>query len=204
MKHVALALLLLGAGLIPSSSWAGGDDDPFGDLFGDSLKKGGSNIDALRDTTKDIKTKQKGDALAPKEEETGGDAKIELLSAFAAQKIRIHPKNGCEPTDRKKTRLRELTFNQLPFKGPPYAVCLRMSSGLGREVRLTTAIVDARNRRVARAESVVSFRGKRSVDHVMEFPAAEYRLEGQYDYLVEVEGEEIGRVPLLVVKVVDD
>lgn len=195
---------LLFAATFSTAALGWGEDDPFGDLFGDSLNSEGSSIDKLRDTTKDIKVKSKNDALAPKSAETGGDGKIELVKAFAASRIRVHPKRGCEPTDRRKTKLRQLTFNELPIKGPAYAVCLRLNSAVGREVRLTTAIVDARNRKIARAESVVSFRGKRSVDHVMEFPAATYRLEGQYEYLVEVEGEEAGRLPLLVVKVSDD
>lgn len=194
-------------GALALASTAGADekkkgDDPFADLFGDSLKSDKKQED-LKAVTGQVKADTSTGGLKVKEVESKGGDKIELVRVFAAQKIRIHPKRGCEPADRQKTRVRELTFNEVPITGPAYAVCLTMRSGLSRPVRMTTFIVDPRKKKIGRAETSIDFRGKPQVDHVMEFPALRYDLPGKYEYWVEVEGKKVGGLYLLDV-IVDD
>ena len=108
------------------------------------------------------------------------------------------------PADRARTRVRELTFNELPIVGPDYSVCLRLRSDLGRQMRMTTFIVDPRKKKIGRADTSIDFRGKKEVDHVMAFPALRYETQGQYKYVVELEGEPAGELDLLVVEIEDE
>ena len=66
---------------------------------------------------------------------------------------------------------------------------------------MSVAIVDPRNLRVARAEDVVDFSGRAGrIEHVLEFPETTFKTAGQYFYLVEMDGKEIGRLPIFEVR----
>jgi hypothetical protein len=173
--------------------------DPFGDLFGET--KQGSGMSDLKAATGEIDGKSKNEALAPREAVVDDNAGVELVRVFAAERIVIHRERGCEPADRQKTKLKFLAFSDVPTKGPPYSVCVTLKSRAGREMRIATSIVDPKNHRVARSESVVSFRGKTTIDHVMEFPSIEYKFSGPYQYVVDIDGKEAGRMPLIEVRV---
>jgi hypothetical protein len=174
-------------------------EDPFAELFGDSLDDRPQRD--LRDITKGIGEKKAATGLTPKADAVDENAKVELARVFAAKRIRIHKDRGCEPADAERTRISDITVDALPARVQAFSVCLTLNSRAGREMRVATAVVDAKNRKVARAESVVSFRGKPVIDHVMEFPPVELKESGTYSYAIDVEGKEAGRLPLFLVKV---
>lgn len=171
-----------------------GEGDPFADLFGDSL--GGS--EGLGDLTKGVKHKDSG-GLKPKASAYKDKATIELQKVFAARWIKMHRSRGCVPADRNRTKIVQIDVDDLPARTPPLAVCLTIGSDAHREVRISTAIVSPKNRRIAKAESVIDFRGKPVLDHIMQFPEIEFRRTGQYFYRVEIDGELAGKMPLFTV-----
>jgi hypothetical protein len=173
--------------------------DPFGDLFGET--KEGPGMTDLKAATGEIDANAKSKGLTPREAIVDENAGVELVRVFAAERIVIHRERGCEPGDREKTKLKFIEFSEVPTKGPSYSVCVTLKSRAGREMRIATSIVDPKNHRVARSESVVSFRGKTTIDHVMEFPVVEYKLAGPYQYVVDIDGKEAGRMPLLEIRV---
>lgn len=202
-RLVPLLLLVLGvaaASALAEEPKKKGDDDPFGDLFGDSL--GGSDKGAgdLKDLTKDVHKEDHKKGLKPKSVEIKDKATISLVRVFAAERIRMHPKRGCEPADRDRTKVTEMTVEDVPSPIPPFAVCLTLSADAYREMRITTTVVSPKNRKIGRAESVVDFRGKPTVDHIMTFPSLEVKQTGQYFYAVDIDGKPAGRLPLFEVK----
>ena len=67
---------------------------------------------------------------------------------------------------------------------------------------LSVAIVDPRNARVVKAEDVVDFAGRTGrVDHVLDFPAPVFKVAGPYQYLIEMDGKEVARLPIFDVRV---
>lgn len=201
MARVALVVALLSTTALADEKKSK-DADPFADLFGES--KQGSDVRDLKAVTGAIDGKGKSDALAPREAIVDETAGVELVRAFAAERIVVHKERGCEPGDKAKTKLKFITFSEVPVKGPPYAVCVTLKSKAGREMRIATSIVDPKNHRVARSESVVSFRGKTTIDHVMEFPSVDYKIAGPYLYVVDIDGKEAGRLPLIDIRVEPD
>jgi hypothetical protein len=176
----------------------------FDDLFGPSPQK--NNLDAMKKATDNMGAKTGSKDLAPKADNvTQGDASVKLLNAFAATKIVQDKKLGCQPGGRDKKKLSEWTFDEVPAKASQgFEVCLTLASQAGREMRLNVAIVDSRNSRVATAEDVLDFRGKPKIDHVLEYPAPTFKMAGQYFYVVDLDGKEVGRMPLFQVKLDGD
>lgn len=173
-----------------------GDEDPFGDLFGDSL--GDTKVN-LKNLTKDVKKEKRDRGLKAKQAVIKDKISIKLSNVFAAKMIRMDPRRGCVPADTAKMKITSITVNDFPIRSPPFAVCLSIESDAQRSVRITTAVASPRNRKIARSESSIDFRGKPALDHIMEFPPVELTREGQYFYVVEVDGRPSGRLPLFKV-----
>ena len=153
----------------------------------------------MKQATEGVGAGKKGDALAPKGAAVSDDAPVQLLSAFAAQHIEIDRTRGCHAAGKEKRKITSWTFDEVPARGVPFEVCLALASKAGREMQMTVAIVDMRNQRVARAEDVIDFRGKPRIDHVLAFPAPTFKSTGQHFYVVDLDGKEVGRLPLFVV-----
>lgn len=181
-------------------------DDPFGDLFGGSetAPSDSNALDEIRKASQEIKRGKKESVLAPKESELDQEINIALKDVFAAQRIVIHPKRGCEPAGRKKVKITTLTFDTLPAQGPPLVVCLTLESTAGREVRISTSIVGPRRKKISRAESTINFRNLKKVDHVMEYPPSQISKPGLYEYVVDIEGKTLGRLSLFSVVIDED
>lgn len=175
------------------------------DAFFDAPTTPKSSMDALNKATEGMAHKEKKDGIAPKVAESNEDAPVNLHAAFAAQKIVMDKKLGCQPGGKDKKKLTFFTFDDLPQAGVPIEVCVTVSSKAGREMSMSVAIVDPRNARIVKAEDVIDFRARTSrMDHVLEFPAPMFKVAGQYFYVVELDGKEVGRLPLFEVKVTDD
>lgn len=173
------------------------------DAFFDAPTTQKSTLDDLNKATAGMDNKgKKQDGMAPKTADVHDDAPVKLYGAWAAQKIVMDKKLGCQPGGRDKKKLTFFTFDELPQSGVPMEVCLSLQSKVGREMTMSVAIVDPRNARVVKAEDHVDFTGKTMrMDHVLEFPAPLFKVAGQYQYLVEMDGKEVGRLPLFEVKV---
>ena len=159
-----------------------------------------SSLDALQDASRGVAaTEKKG--LQAKDAVVGDNAKITIHGAFAAEKIVIDKKLGCQP-QRGLTKLSYFAFDEIPAEGVPMAVCITLSSSAGREMAMTISIVDPRKSRVAKAESIVDFRGRGTkVDHIVDFSAPFFKIAGTYQYVVEMDGKEIARLPIFDVRV---
>ena len=165
--------------------------------------KAGSSLNDVKKMSEGISTTEKAGDLAPKTVTTKpGDGKVTLVSVFAAEQI-VVAKRGCVPGGRDRRKLSELSFDALPSKTPPLQVCLTLSSAANREMRLSTQIVDPRGIRAGKAESMVDFRDKASVDVILEFPAMPIKMEGPYQYVVQLDADEAGRLQLFKVRVGD-
>ena len=182
-----------------------GNADPFGDLFGDPAPASGetSSLDAIEKASKAITRDEQGGGLKPKETEDTGDLSVQLVRALAAPRIYVHPKRGCEPAGRKKKKTEMLRFEALPAQGPALVVCLVLESKVGRKASISTAIVGPRKKRVSKSESTINFGKSVQVNHIMEYPPAIYKNPGQYEYVVDIEGKTVGRIPLYTV-IIDD
>jgi hypothetical protein len=170
------------------------------DLFGDALK-GGSDINDLKKETDKVKAKdntKKG--LQVKSTEGDEHAKIDFVRVFAANKIKLSKKEGCVPNNPGRKRISYLSFDELPEKSDAFAVCLVMKSKIGREIRVTTRIVDGRNRRVGVGNDVIDFRGKPELHHILDFPELTFKEAGKYFYVVELDGKPVTKMPLFEVK----
>lgn len=176
----------------------GGDPANFDDLFGAPPAK--NNLDEMKKATEGVGNKAGGTGLAPKEDESDPNAGVQLLKVFAAEHITQDKKLGCQPGGRDKKKLVDWTFDEVPAKANVgFEVCLTLSSKAGREMNMSVAIVDARNQRVAKAADVIDFRGRPKIDHVLEFPPPVFKSAGQHFYVVDLDGKEVGRLPLFVV-----
>ena len=192
----ALLLAVVPAAAQDKGKKGEGGDDPFGDLFGDSL--GGDKVD-LKDLTKDVKKGKRDTGLKAKQAIIKDKITIKLERVFAAKMIRMDRRRGCVPADRAKMKITAITVDDVPVRSPPFAVCLSIASDAHRSVRITTSVVSPKNRKIARAESTIDFRGKPALDHIMEFPPVELRQTGQFFYAVEIDGKPSGRLPLFEV-----
>jgi hypothetical protein len=213
MAMRSLVVVVAGAvgALLLSASAAHADDKPgkkpdanFDDLFGAPPAKGSGGVDAMKKATDGVGVKTSKDGLAAKVDAVDTDASVKLINAFAAETINQDKKLGCQPSGRDKIKIASWEFDDVPSRGKPFEVCLTMVSNAGREMNMHIAIVDARNGRVANAEDVVDFRGRTKLDHVLAYPAPLFKLAGQYFYVVDLDGKEVGRMPLFVVKVSEE
>jgi hypothetical protein len=161
-----------------------------------------SALDDLQKAAADVGHKDKKDAMAPKAGQVDAEAEVKLHAVFAAEVITVDKKLGCQPGGKRRERVTYWSFEELPEIGVPFQVCLNLSSSAGRQMSMSVAVVDPRNLRVARAEDVIDFSGRSGrIDHVLEFPATTFKVAGKYVYLVEMDGKEIGRLPLFEVRV---
>ena len=181
------------------------DSDPFGDLFGEDDNESDevNALDNLRRATQSIDKAKTGNTLVPKEAEKNTRASYHSAMAFAADRIYVHPKKGCQAAGRKKKKVGELRYERLPVEGPPLVVCLQLKSNVNRKVSVSLSITDPRRKKVSFARSTLNFTGQESVEHIMEYPPSVYRNPGQYEYVIDVEGKTIARVPLYKV-IIDD
>ncbi len=198
--------LVLAAVVVPAQAAdkkkpkADADVDAFFDAPADPKKT--TSLDDLHKATAGVANRETKDGMAPKGGLVDDDAPVLLHAVFAAQKIVIDKKLGCQPGGRDKKKLSYFAFDELPQEGVPFEVCVTVSSKVGREMSMSVAVVDPRNSRVARAEDVIDFRGRAGrMDHVLEFPAPTFKVAGPYQYLIELDGKEVGRLPLFEVRV---
>ncbi len=204
MRFIVVPLL---AALLVSPALAGDKKDKgkeskdagnFDDLFGAPPPK--NNLEEMKKATEGVGNKTGSTGLAPKEDESDPNAGVQLLKVFAAEKINQDKKLGCQPGGRSKKKLIDWTFDEVPAKADVgFEVCLTLTSKAGREMNMSVAIVDARNQRVAKASDVIDFRSRPKIDHVLEFPAPVFKNAGQHFYVVDLDGKEVGRLPLFVV-----
>lgn len=205
---VALALVVGGAALADDDNKGGKKTDAkeeapsLNDLFGDTLSTG-SSVKDLEAATQGLEGKTSGGGLRPKTEIADPDASVSFLSAFAAERIVITKKEGCIPGDAMRTKVVSIEIDQLPGPSPKFSTCVSMASKAGRQMRLTAAIVDARNRRVAKAEGVVDFTGKPRLDYVLDFPPVPFRMAGPHLLVIDLEGKPAAKLPLFEVKVTE-
>lgn len=209
MKRIS-ALALLVTALVALPALAADDkggkkkqDVNIDDLFGAPPPK--QNLDAMKKATEGVNTKAKtGTGLDAKVGTVDNDAGVQLLNVFAAETITQDKKLGCQAGGRDKKKIGFWTFDEVPSKGQPFEVCLTLASKAGREMNMSVAVVDSRNQRIAKAEDVVDFRGRPKIDHVLAYPAPLFKLAGQYFYVVDLDGKEVGRLPLFTVKLDGD
>lgn len=176
--------------------------DAFGDLFGDSLSGSRKNdLGALEEAAGNVKTGGSDQSLTPKGETSVGKGGVDFLDQFAAEKIQITKKEGCIPAEPERIRLTYLEYLEVPAKSPKLSICLKMASRVNRQVRITASIVNPRLKRVARAESVVSFAGITRTDHVLDYPAMPLDMPGQYMVAIDVDGKTVAKLPLFEVKI---
>lgn len=177
-------------------------DPNFDDLFGAPPAKGSGSLDAMKKATEGVNTKtSSGTGLDAKVGTIDNEAGVQLLNVFAAEVVTQDKKLGCQAGGRDKKKIAYWTFDETPAKGAPFEVCLTLASKAGREMNMSVAIVDTRNQRVAKAEDVIDFRGRPKIDHVLAYPAPNFKLPGQYFYVVDLDGKEVGRLPIFVVNV---
>jgi hypothetical protein len=208
MISTRTALAALAALALTASAHAGeekkGDkkkDSAVDAFFDDAPAKKPNSLEALQKAADDVAHKETK-SLAPKAATVEDEAKIQFFTVFAAEKIVIDKKTGCQPAGRDKKKLTFFTFDEVPSEGVPFSVCVTMQSRAGRAMAMSVAIVDPRNARVVKAEDVVDFAGRtQRLDHVLDFPAPVFKVAGPYQYLVEMDGKEVARLPLFDVKV---
>lgn len=176
-------------------------DDGFDDLFGDSLSGTQNNdMSDLKEAASGVRTK-KGNrgGLKPKGGGKAGASKVQLIGAFAAERIVITKKEGCIPGGRGRIKITSVDVGEVPGKTPALAVCVKMSSRSNREMRVTMNIVDGRKKRIGRAEAVANFTGITRQDLVLDFPRMTVHGAGQYYVSLDIDGKNVGRLPLFVV-----
>ena len=175
------------------------------DSFFDSPPEKKSGDDDLKKAAAGLGAKDKLDALAPRSGTVDDEAEVKLHAVFAAETIVLDKKLGCQPGGKRRERVTYWAFEDLPETGVPFQVCLNVSSKAGRQMSMTVSIVDPRNSRIVRAEDVIDFAGRSGrIDHVIEFPATTFKTAGPYQYLVEMDGKEVGRLPIFEVRVVPE
>lgn len=176
--------------------------DAFGDLFGDSLSGAKQNkLGELEQAAGEVKTNAQGDALQPKGKTDTGNEGVEFLDQFVAERVQITKKEGCIPAEPQRVRVTYLEYLEFPAKSPKLSLCLKMSSRVNRQVRLTATIVNPRLKRVGRAESVVSFAGATRTDHVLDYPELHLDMAGPYQLLIDIDGKPAAKLPLFDVRV---
>lgn len=199
-----LALLLWGVNAAAADDTAAPPKkpDPAVDAFFDTPptpKK--SSLDALTKATKDVVSREEK-VLEPKTTAIADDVVVKVVSVFAAEKIVIDKKLGCQPAGPDKKKVTYVVADEFPYEGVPLSVCVSMQSAVGRTVTFSVAIIDARRTRIAKAEGVVDFTGRADrVDFVSDFAGPIFRMAGPHQYVIEVDGKEVARLPLFDVRV---
>jgi hypothetical protein len=210
MRFATAPALLALAVVVTTLPAAAGDkkskkQDVSVDSFFDSPPETKSGDDDLKKAAAGLGAKDKLDALAPKSGNVDDEAEVKLHAVFAAETIVLDKKLGCQPGGKRHERVTYWAFDDLPETGVPFQVCLNLSSKAGRQMSMTVSIVDPRNSRIVRAEDVIDFTGRTGrIDHVIEFPATTFKTAGPYQYLVEMDGKEVGRLPIFEVRVVPE
>ncbi|MBM4281879.1 MAG: hypothetical protein FJ137_14365 [Deltaproteobacteria bacterium] len=173
------------------------------DSFFDPPPAKRSDADDLKKAAAGLGAKDTTDTLAPRTGTVDAEADVKLHAVFAAEVIVLDKKFGCQPGGRRRERVTYWSFEDLPETGVPFQVCLNVSSKAGRQMSVTVSVVDPRNSRIVRAEDVIDFAGRTGrIDHVIEFPATTFKTPGMHQYLVEMDGKEVGRLPIFDVRVV--
>lgn len=88
-------------------------------FFDDPKAAKPSSMDALNKATQGMANKEKKDGMAVKSAESNEEAPVNLHAAFAAQKIVMDKKLGCQPAGREKKKLTFFEFDELPQVGCP-------------------------------------------------------------------------------------
>jgi hypothetical protein len=178
-------------------------DKAMDDLFG--TPPAPSSMDALKKAAEGpAKESAKGGLVVKNAAAVQEDAPVVLHAVFAAEKIAQDPKLGCQPAGKSKKRVKQWAFDELPQMALPFAVCLTVSSEIGRTVTASVAIVDPRGHKVLHAEDIINFgNNTKRLDHVLEYPAALFKNAGEYFYVLTVDHKEAGRLPLFVVNTGD-
>jgi hypothetical protein len=175
------------------------------DSFFDPPPEKKASDDELKKAAAGLGAKDALDTLAPKAAVVDDAAAVKLEGVFAAETIVVDKKLGCQPGGKKRERVTYWTFDELPDVGVPFGVCLSMSSTAGRQMALTVTLLDPRNGRIARAQDVVDFTGYTGRrDQIIEFPAITFKVAGPHVFLVELDGKEVGRLPIFDVRLMTD
>ena len=201
MMALALTLAAASARADDKQSKSSKKDSAVDAFFDEPTTPKKNAMDALQKAAGDVVRTEKKD-LAPKAAVVDDDAKVQFFQVFAAEKMVIDKKLGCQPAGRDKKKLTFFSFDEVPAEGVPMSVCVTMQSKSGREMAISVAIVDPRNARVARADDVVDFRSRAGrIDHVLDFPAPIFKVAGPYLYLIEMDGKEVARLPIFDVRI---
>jgi hypothetical protein len=199
MPVLSLSLSLLSAPAQAEDAKAKKSEPSMDALFGDAPPA--TSMDALKKAAEGpAKESAKGGLVVKGAAAVKEDAPVLLHTVFAAEKIVQDPKLGCQPAGKNKKRVKQWAFDELPQSSLPFAVCLTLSSEIGRSVNASVSIVDPRGQKVLRAEDVIDFgNNTKRMDHVLEYPATLFKNPGEYVYVLTVDGKEAGRLPLFVV-----
>lgn len=199
----ALFAPLVGALLLapPALAEEKPSSDAFGDLFGDSLSGAKQNkLNEVKEAAGEVKTGGERQTLQPKGKTEEGEGRVDFLDHFVAERIQITKKEGCIPAEPQRVRITYLEYLEVPAKSPKLSLCLKMASRVNRQVRITATIVNPRLKRVARAESVVSFANATRTDHVLDYPELHLDMTGQYLLIIDIDGKPAARLPLFDVR----
>jgi hypothetical protein len=176
-------------------------DDPFGDLFGDTLdanKK--KRLDDVEKAASDVKVGGSQKTLQPKGTAAEGADGVDFLDQFIANRIVITEKEGCIPANTDRMRITYLEYDDYPARSPKVSLCMKMASRANRQVRITASIVNPRLKRVGRADTVVSFAGITKTDHVLDYPEMSLDMVGPYFLAIDLDGKPVAKLPLFEVR----
>ena len=171
-------------------------DALFGDALEDTSTKG--DFKAAADALKSVPPESA--ALSVKSEFQAPDHRAELVHAFAAQRVLLSTQKGCVSSLPKGETIGFVELRKLPGASQSFAVCLRIKSEIGRPMSMAVALVDSKNRRIARAKGQIDFTQSPQRDHALQFPSVRFRMYGQHFLVLDLEGKEVGRLPLFDVR----
>lgn len=176
-------------------------DDAFGDLFGDTLDTTkNKKLDDIEAAASGVKVGGSKKSLQVKGSSEEGKGGVDFIDQFVAERIVITEKDGCTPANKERMRISYLEYEDYPAKSPKLSLCMKMSSRVNRQVRLTANIVNARKKRIGRAETVVSFAGVTRTDHVLDYPELNLETDGPYFLAIDIDGKSTVTLPLFEVR----
>lgn len=186
----------------PASQAPSDNQAALDDLFGDALPAAAATPagPGLREVASTIAGGARSNDLSVKDKALATNVDTSLIHAFAAERIVLHPKEGCIAAPPGSGALRVLELARFPGVRPGFAACLRLRSTAARPMVLAVFLVDARNHRVARASDQIDFSTRGEVDHVLTFPPVQFQRMGTHSLVVDLDGREVGRVPLFEVR----
>lgn len=169
-------------------------------LFGDALT--GTNASGDFKAATDALQSVPGTptSLRVKSEFEAPDQNAELVHVFAAQRVLLSTQKGCISALPNGETIGFVELRKLPDTSQAFAVCMRVKSQIGRWMNLAVAIVDPKNRRVARAKGNIDFSASTERDHALQFPPVPFRMYGAHHLVLDLDGKEVGRLPLLDVR----